>query len=141
MMKNAGYIQLNRRPVLSEEGVPLELLELHVFGTRLCIRLGELRQVLYHGSLAGVERIQWNWMAYVGSRAGIAHISKSGRALNIELFNGERFTLALDSLQAVLSCREKFATVAVLPPKILANGARDRRLTEYEPVQTCLGTA
>ncbi|MDD1713875.1 MAG: hypothetical protein LUQ61_01280 [Methanoregulaceae archaeon] len=141
MMKNAGYVQLNRRPVLSEEGAPLELLELHVFGVRLCIRIGELRQALYHGSAAGVERIQWNWMAYVGSRAGIAQVSKSGRALNIELFNGERFTLALDSLQAVLSCREKFATVAVLPPKIVVNGSRDRRLTEYGPVQTCLGTA
>jgi len=140
-MKNAGYVQLNRRPVISEEGVPLELLELHLFGARLCIRLGELRQALYHGSAAGVERIQWNWMPYVGGRAGAAQVSKSGRALNIELFNGERFTLALDSLQAVLSCREKFATVAVLPPKTQVNVIRDRRLTDYGPRQTCLGTA
>lgn len=140
-MKNAGYIQLNRRPVISEEGVPLELLEIHVFGTRLCIRLGELRQALHHGSAAGVEKIQWNWMAYVGARAGVAHLSKSGRALNIELFNGERFTLSLDSLQAVLSCREKFATVAVLPPKTMASSARDRRLTDYGALKTCVGTA
>jgi hypothetical protein len=140
MMKRAGYVQVNRRPVLSEEGVPLGILELHIYGARLCIRLGELREALYNGSVARVERIQWNWMAFIGARAGAAQVSKSGRALNIDLFNGERFTLALDSLQAVISCREKFASVAVLPPRFPENATRNRRITDYCPVQSRFGT-
>jgi hypothetical protein len=131
MMKRAGYAQLNRRPVLGEDGIPLEVLELHVYGTRLCILLGELRDALYYGSLAGVEKIQWNWLASVGNRAGTAQVSKSGKALNIELSCGERFTLALDSLQAVLCCREKFVSVAALPPRLPDLIIRNRRITDY----------
>jgi len=131
MMKRAGYAQLNRRPILGEEGVPLEVLELHIYGTRLCIRLGELRDALYSGSLASVEKIQWNWMPFVGTRAGRALVSKSGKALNIELSCGERFTLALDSLQAVLSCREKFASVAALPARLPEIAIRNRQITDY----------
>jgi hypothetical protein len=142
MMKRAGYAQLNRRPVLGEQGIPLEVLELHIYNTRLCIRLGELRDALYDGSVADVEKIQWNWMASVGTRVGTALVSKSGKALNIELFCGERFTLALDSLQAVLTCREKFASVAALPPRTTALTIQNRRITDYgNPSSGRYGTA
>ena len=94
MMKNAGYLQLNRRPVLDEEGIPQDILELYLYGTRLCIRINELRKALRSGLSVSVERIQRNWMAYIGRSAGNARISKSGKALNIELSNGERFTVS-----------------------------------------------
>jgi hypothetical protein len=141
-MKRAGYVQLNRRPVLNDEGVPLEILELHLYGTRLCIRIKELREAMYYGSVARVERLQWNWMAFIGASAGMAQVSKSGRALNIELVNGERFTVALDSLQDVLACRVKFASVAALPMIQLREGkSRDRRITDYCPVPSNHGPA
>jgi hypothetical protein len=137
MMKRAGYIQLNRRPVLCDEGMPLEILELHIYGTRLCIRIKELREAMYYGAVAMVERLQWNWMTFIGARAGMAQVSRSGKALNIELANGERFTVALDSLQDVLACREKFASVAALPFRFREEKSHDRRITDYCAMPSC----
>jgi RNase P/RNase MRP subunit p29 len=141
MMKNAGYIQLNRRPVLDEDGVPLDILELYLYGTRLCIRVNELRNALRSGVSARVEKIQRNWMAYTGGNAGHAQISKSGKALNIEIRNGERFTVALDSLHAVLCSRERYASVAVLPSVMTGPDARNRLITDYCPVTAREGPA
>lgn len=133
MMKRAGYIQLNRRPVLDEDGIPGDILEIHICSTRLCIRISELRNSLHSGSPARVEKLKWNWMAYIGGIAGLARVSKSGKALNIDLFNGERFTVARDALQAVLCNRERFASVAALPPRIPALPVRNRLITDYCP--------
>jgi len=130
-MKQAGYIQLNRRPVLSEDGTPLDILEIHICRTRLCIRIHEIRAAVSTGSSARVEKLKWNWMAYTGGVVGLAQVSKSGKALNIDLTNGERFTLALDALHAVVSCRERYATVAALPPRIQPVGVRNRLITDY----------
>jgi hypothetical protein len=133
MMKRAGYVQLNRRPVLDEDGIPLEVVEIHVCSTRFCIRSSELRCALHSGPPARVEKLKWNWMAYIGGIAGFARISKSGKALNIDLTNGERFTVARDALQAVLGNRERFASVAVLPPQVMAIPVRNRLITDYFP--------
>jgi RNase P/RNase MRP subunit p29 len=141
MMKNAGYLQLNRRPVLDEDGIPRDILELYLYGTRLCIRVHELRNALRSGVSARVEKIQRNWMAYIGGDAGHAQISKSGKALNIELRNGERFTVALDSLHAVLCSRERYASVAALPSVNTGPDARNRLITDYCPVPVREGPA
>jgi len=134
MMKNAGYLQLNRRPVLDEEGIPQDILELYLYGTRLCIRINDLRKALRSGLSVSVEKIQRNWMAYIGKSAGNARISKSGKALNIKLSNGERFTVSLDSLHAVLCSRERYASVAVLPALIPAQIVQNRKITDYCPL-------
>jgi RNase P/RNase MRP subunit p29 len=133
MMKNAGYLQLNRRPVLDEDGIPLDILELYLYGTRLCIRVHELRSALRSGISARVEKIQRNWMAYISGSAGHAQISKSGKALNIELRNGERFTVALDAIHAVLCSRERYASVAALPSRTTTHNAMNRLITDYYP--------
>lgn len=130
-MKQAGYIQLNRRPVLGEDGAPLDILELHICRIRLCIRIHEIRAAVSKGTSARVEKLKWNWMAYTGGTVGCAQVSKSGKALNIDLHNGERFTLALDALHAVISCRERYASVAALPPRILPVEVRNRLITDY----------
>jgi len=140
MMKNAGYLQMNRRPVLDEDGIPLDILELYLYGTRLCIRVNELRNALRSGVSARVEKIQRNWMAYIGGCAGHAQISKSGKALNIELWNGERFTVALDSLHAVLCSRERYASVAALPYCVTGPIVRNRLITDYCPVTSREGS-
>ncbi|MFA5295382.1 MAG: hypothetical protein WC382_07705 [Methanoregulaceae archaeon] len=133
MMKQAGYLQLNHRPVLDEDGLPLDIIELHLYGTRLGIRVRELRDALRTGIAVRVEKIRWNWMAYTGGVAGQAQVSKSGKALNIELWNGERFTLALDALSGVLGSRQRSASVAALPPRMDNPVARNRRITDYDP--------
>ncbi|MDD1709337.1 MAG: hypothetical protein LUQ37_00335 [Methanoregulaceae archaeon] len=140
MMKNAGYLQLNRRPVLDEEGIPQDILELYLYGTKLCIRINALRTALRSGVSVSVERIQRNWMAYIGRSAGYARISKSGKALNIELANGERFTVSLDSLHAVLCSRERYASVAALPVSMAGTIVRNRKITDYGPLSAREGS-
>lgn len=132
-MQQAGYLQLNRQPVLDEDGHPLDIIELHLYGARLGIRVRELREALRAGISVRVEKIRWNWMAYPGGTAGRAQVSKSGKALNIELRNGERFTLALDALSDVLGYRQRSASVAALPPRMISPVARNRRITDYSP--------
>ncbi|MDD1706380.1 MAG: hypothetical protein LUQ12_05005 [Methanoregulaceae archaeon] len=134
MIKNAGYLQLNRCPVLDEDGMPQDIIELYLYGTRLCIRVHELRNALRSGVSARVEKVQRNWMAYIGGNAGSARMSKSGKALNIVLRNGERFTVALDSLHAVLCARERYASVAALPSSVTGPIVRNRLITDYCPV-------
>lgn len=133
MMNKAGYIQLNSRPVLDEDGVPRDIIELHLYGTRLGIRVRELREALHAGISVRVEKIRWNWMAYTGGIVGSAQVSKSGKALNIELRNGERFTLSLDALSDVLGCRQRYASIAALPPRISTDIAQNRLITDYFP--------
>jgi hypothetical protein len=130
-MKRAGYLQRNGLTVLDEEGVPREIVELRIHGATLGMRLAGLHDLLSGGFSASVERIRQNWMQYLDGTAGNASISRSGLALNIELVNGDRFTLSLDSLRAVLTRDERFAPIAELPPRALQNLPRDHTITEY----------
>lgn len=133
MMNKAGYIQLNCRPVLDEDGVPRDIIELYLYGTRLGIRVRELREALHAGISVRVEKIRWNWMAYTSGIVGSARVSKSGKALNIELRNGERFTLSLDALSDVLGCRQRYASIAALPPRTSTGIEQNRLITDFFP--------
>jgi hypothetical protein len=130
-MERAGYLQRNGLTVLDEEGVPREIVELRIHGATLGMRLAGLHDLLSGGFSASVERIRQNWMQYLDGTAGNASISRSGRALNIELVNGDRFTLSLDSLRAVLTRDERFAPIAELPHRTVPALPRDHTITEY----------
>ena len=131
MMRKAGYIQKSGWEVLDSEGVPREVLELRIHGATLCIRLEELSETIAGGLTASVERIRQNWMQYLEGTAGTARVSRSGRALNIELVNGDMFTVALESLRAVLSMEERYATVVEIPARTIQDAARNHHITEY----------
>ena len=133
-MRRAGYLQRNGLTVLDEEGIPREIVELRIHGATLGMRLAGLHDLLSGGFSASVERIRQNWMQYLDGIAGSANISRSGRAVNIELVNGDRFTLSLDSLKAVLSRDERFAPIAELPPRAVRNIPRDHTITEYSGI-------
>ena len=137
-MQRAGYLTRDGKKVLDGEGIPREVLELNIFGARLCILIDDLHIALQRGTPARVERIKANWMEYLGGQAGIAHPSRSGKALNIELVNGDRYTLSLESIREVLGYRERIARIMELPPLPQHEGARDRLITDYFlPIQTC----
>jgi hypothetical protein len=131
MMRKAGYIQKSGWEVLDSEGVPREVLELRIHGATLCIRLEELSGTIAGGLTASVERIRQNWMQYLEGIAGTARLSRSGRALNIELVNGDMFTVALESLKAVLSMEERYATVVEIPVRTIQDATRNHHITEY----------
>ena len=66
---------------------PVEMLEVRIHGATLAIRFGSRRDALRRNS--HVERIGRNWMDYIGGLAGLAQISKSGKAINIDLVCGD----------------------------------------------------
>jgi len=76
-------------------------------------------------------------MEYLGGKAGNAQVSRSGKALNIELVNGDRFTLSLDSLIGVINYRERYARIMELSPLPPQETARDRLITDFTmPLQS-----
>ncbi|MBP7121194.1 MAG: hypothetical protein KBA49_08160, partial [Methanolinea sp.] len=113
-MQRAGYLTRDGKKVLDSDGIPCEILELTIFGARLCMLIDEVKGAIQRGTPAGVVRIKQNWMEYLGGKAGNAQVSRSGKALNIELVNGDRFTLSLDSLIGVINYRERYARIMEL---------------------------
>ncbi|MCU0631618.1 MAG: hypothetical protein MUC66_01420 [Methanolinea sp.] len=130
-MQRAGYLSRDGKKVLDADGIPREILDLHIYGARLCILIDDLIHSIQKGTSASVERVKQNWMEYLGGQAGKARVSRSGKALNIELVNGDRYTLSLDSLREVLGYRERVARIMELPPTLQQEGARDRLITDY----------
>lgn len=130
-MQRAGYLSRDGKKVLDGEGIPREVLELTIHGARLCILVDELVNTLQRGTSAGVEKIKQNWMEYLGGRVGSAQVSRSGKALNIELVNGDRYTLSLDSIREVLGYRERVVQIMELPVARPLVASRDHRITDY----------
>jgi len=140
-MQRAGYLSRDGKEVLDGDGVPREILELNIYGARLCILIDALISAIQRGTPARIERIKQNWMEYLGGPGGTARISRSGKALNIELVNGDRYTLALDSLREVLAYRERIARIMELPALLPAEASRDRLITDYFiPLPQCCHT-
>lgn len=131
MMKKAGYIERGGLSALDEDGVPREMIGLHIHGTTYGIRADALIRAITGAMHARIERIERNWKEYVGGYAGRVQVSKSGKALNIDLSGGERYTVSLDSVRRVLVKRERFATIVEIPVTIPFTMKKNRLITEF----------
>lgn len=114
-MRKAGFIQHARTYTIDNDGRPCETIELSIRGRRFGIRVNEVRAALDTGIPAKVEWIHQNWQPFFAGVAGIAQRSRSGRALNIEMSGGYRFTVSVDAVRAVLARNENFASIAEIP--------------------------
>jgi hypothetical protein len=130
MIAKAGYFQQNGYAALDDEGMPNQIAELTIHGTKYGIRLDELKEAIYGRHPARVERIFQNWQQYLGGIAGLARISRSGKALNIELVEGGRYTVALDSLVSALSRRGVYASVGEIPEPVSSWDIRGRKIAQ-----------
>jgi hypothetical protein len=130
-VRKAGYILRDGWKVLDREGIPREVLALHIHGATLGMCLDTLCRSLREGSAVPVERVKKNWMPYLAGLAGTATVSRSGKALNIELVNSDRFTLSLDALYGVINRTERYASVAELPRSAAEPAPRNRLITDY----------
>ncbi len=129
-MQKAGYIQRTGCRAIDRDGGIHEVVELHVMGARYAIRLGDLakgisgRQVVVQ-----VEALVREWNYYLGTTCGLAQVSASGKALNIELFEAGNFTVSLLALRSVVYGRERLAKIARIPKQPASPAWKDRRLT------------
>jgi hypothetical protein len=135
MMQKAGYIRRNGWSAIDNAGVPWEMLEVRIHGATLAIRFEDLVEMLSGGIAARVERIGRNWMDYIGGLAGLARISKSGKAINIDLVCGDRFTVSLESVRAVIDRKERHAAVAEVPSQARAPSVRNRLISEFSGIE------
>ena len=115
MMEKAGYLQRTRCQAIDSDGVANEVLELHICGSRYALRRADLIRAVSGRVMVQVEELTKNWEYYLGATAGLAQVSVSGKALNIDLFGTGSFTIALSALRAVLYGKERVACVVRIP--------------------------
>jgi hypothetical protein len=114
-MENVGYILMDKLKVLDGEGNEDEVLSLNIRGKRFGIRTTDLKDLLDGETQARVERLRRNWRNYLDGVEGVAEVSRSGKAVNIELSTSERYTISLLALRSVLSGERRYAMVAEVP--------------------------
>jgi hypothetical protein len=127
MMEKAGYLQATRSRAIDSDGLPHDIVELHILGIRYAIRRPDLVKAVSGRVYVQVEEVTRNWDDYLGQTRGLAQVSVSGKALNIDLFGLGTFTLSLSTLRAVLYGRERLAVIVKIPETPFA---RIRRAAE-----------
>jgi hypothetical protein len=115
MMEKAGYLQRTGCRALDTDGHSHEVIELHICGSRYAVRRSDLAKAVSSHTLIQVEELTRNWEYYLGITSGLAQVSVSGKALNIDLFGAGSFTLSLNTLRAVLYGRERLAVIVRIP--------------------------
>lgn len=114
-MQKAGYLQRTGACALDSYGVSNEVLELHICGSRYAVRRADLIRAVSGRMTIQVDELTRNWEYYLGATCGLAQVSASGKALNIDLFGTGSFTLSLNALRAVIYGRERLAGIVRIP--------------------------
>ncbi len=115
MLEKAGYMQKSRTITIDEDGLPTEIVELLVDGRRYGIILEDLKRAIRGRSSARTFQLRINWRQYVSATVGLAYLSYSGKAVNIEMMDGSRYTVSLDSIKSLMCRKSSYAPVAKLP--------------------------
>jgi hypothetical protein len=115
MMEKAGYIQRNGCRAFDRDGILHEVIEIHIRGSRFAIRVNGLAGAITGRAFVQVEELTHNWQYYLGSTCGLARVSVSGKALNINLFNDGSFTVSLGALRAIMYGKDKYAFIMKIP--------------------------
>lgn len=116
-MRKSGYFQKTGCIAYDADGITHEIVELHIQGIRYAIRRADLTRAIAGKVRVQIEALVHNWQYYLGSVAGLAQVSASGKALNIDLFRTGNFTVSLLALKSMLFGRERSAVVVMIPEK------------------------
>jgi len=127
-MEKAGYLQRTGCRALDCEGVMHEVIEIHVHGSRYALRSAGLAGAITGRVFVQVEELTYNWNYYLGSTCGLAQVSVSGKALNIDLFNDGSFTVSLRALRNVMYGKDRYAFIMKIPEQTLQ--LRMRRVSQ-----------
>ena len=119
MMEKAGYLQRTGCRTLDSDGVMHEVIEIHIHGSRYALRVAGLAGAITGRVFVQVEDLTHNWNYYLGSTCGLAQVSVSGKALNIDLFNDGSFTVSLRALRNVMYGKDRYAFIVKIPEQTL----------------------
>ena len=129
-----GYIRRSRTTALDENGVPVEVLELHLPSSTYVIRSDEIRSALRGSFSARIFHVKRNWHTYMCGAFGICSLSSSKRAINLTLFDGTRYTISVASLKSALSS-SRYAQVASLTRETASLNQPPVRAMRHSEVQ------
>ena len=129
MMEKAGYLQRTGIRALDNDGVMHEVIEIHIHGSRYALRRNGLAGAITGRVFVQVEELTHNWNYYLGSTCGLAQLSVSGKALNIDLFNDGSFTVSLRALHNVMFGKDRYAFIMKIPEQTMQL-YRTRRVTQ-----------
>jgi len=76
-----------------------------------------------------VEELTRAWTYYLGITCGLAQVSVSGRALNIDLFETGAFTVSLAALRSVIFRKERRAVIVKIPEMPAEPAWKARKVT------------
>ena len=114
-MEKAGYIQRNGCRAFDSDGILHEVIEVHIQGSRYAIRVSGLAGAITGRVFVQIEELAHNWNYYLGPTCGLAQVSVSGKALNINLFTEGSFTVSLGALRSIMYGKEKYAFIMKIP--------------------------
>jgi len=124
MMEKAGYLQWTGYKAFDSEGTMHDIIELHIHSIRYAIRRANLAKAVSSHVFVQVEELTHNWNYYLGATSGLGQVSVSGKALNIDIFNGGSFTVSLHALGNVMYGKERFAFIMKIPEAQLSQKMR-----------------
>lgn len=134
-MQKTGYLRRTGCRAIDREGRVQEVVELHILGIRYAIRFADLaRGISGRQVILQIEALNREWDDYLGATCGLAQVSSSGKALNLELFEAGTFTLSLATLRATLFGREKQVPIARIPERPSSPVWRERRLSGQQQI-------
>ena len=114
-MEKAGYLRRTGYSASDREGNVHAVIELHILGTRYALRCSDLSRAVSGHVFVQLEELTFQWQYYLGAVKGLAQVSASGKAMNIELFGAGNFTVSLNSLRGVMYGKERLATIVKIP--------------------------
>ncbi|KAF1078002.1 hypothetical protein [Methanogenium sp. MK-MG] len=115
MLKKAGYVQVGRRVICDGKGQENRIIEVIIHNTGFGVRLPELYQAMAGIRSGRIEPIRNDVGSCLCGTAGMVFTSLSGKAVNIELNNGDRFTVSMRSLWYVLAQSGRYAPLYSIP--------------------------
>jgi hypothetical protein len=128
MMEKAGYLQRTGYKAFDSEGNAHDVVELHILSVRYAIRRSDLAKAISGHVFVQVEELTHNWNYYLGATSGLAQVSVSGKALNIDIFNEGSFTVSLRALGSVMYGKERLAIIMKIPEQV-PQSQKTRRVT------------
>jgi hypothetical protein len=129
MMEKAGYLQRTGIRALDHDGAIHEVIEIHIHGSRYALRGAGLAGAVTGRVFVQVEELTHNWNYYLGATCGLAQVSVSGQALNIDLFNDGSFTVSLRALRNVIYGKDRYALIMKIPEQTMQQN-RMRRVSQ-----------
>jgi len=118
-MEKSGYLQRTGIRALDSDGVMHEVIEIHIHGSRYALRITGLSGAITGRVFVQIEELNHNWNYYLGSTCGLAQVSVSGKALNIDLFNDGSFTVSLRALRNVMYGKDRYAFIMKIPEQTM----------------------